>query len=304
MLNLILGIICGVFLSLYLKEKQKTRNVISINELRREENQKLEEENHNLLFKAKEIEQQIISRKNALETLENVLESMQRSQEEVIRVKADTEYHNYKEVLEQEYQEVLNDLINESGKIRTELKLLNKELEASKAKQAAYIEQQKKKEEMLAKKDYYRLNLSKNDLDDIDYLRKAQTIISHKEAIDKVIWDVYYKPAYDILMTHVFPNKKDKVCGIYKITCLTTDKAYVGQSVDIKERFKQHIKSSISYLSTSNKLYSEMKLYSPTDFLFELLEEVPRTDLNEREIYYIDLYKTNEFGLNSTKGGS
>ena len=157
---------------------------------------------------------------------------------------------------------------------------------------------------MLAKKDYYRLNLSKNDLDDIDYLRKAQTIISHKEAIDKVIWDVYYKPAYDILMTHVFPNKKDKVCGIYKITCLTTDKAYVGQSVDIKERFKQHIKSSISYLSTSNKLYSEMKLYSPTDFLFELLEEVPRTDLNEREIYYIDLYKTNEFGLNSTRGGS
>ena len=301
---IVMFIICGILLRLYRTEKIKSREIITINELRKQENRELDERYRVLSSQIKELEDTIDIKKDSLNTLENVLDSMQRSQNEIVKVKADVEYQNHKDILEQEYQEVLTDLIAETGKIRTELKNLNKELESSKAKQAAYIEQQKKKEEMLAKKDYFRLVLSDVDICDIDFLRKTQTAISHKEAIDKVIWDIYYKPAYDKLMTHIFPSQKDKVCGIYKITCLTTDKAYIGQSVDIKERFKQHIKSAISYSSTSNKLYSEMKLYTPSDFLFELLEEVPRNQLNEREIYYIDLYKTNEFGLNSTKGGS
>ena len=102
-------------------------------------------------------------------------------------------------------------------------------------------------------------------------MRQIQNVISHKEAIDKVIWDVYYKSAYDTLASHIF-NVKDKVCGIYKITCLTTEKAYIGQSVDVKERLKQHIKSALSHSTTSNKLYQEMKKYNPYDFTFELLE--------------------------------
>ena len=40
------------------------------------------------------------------------------------------------------------------------------------------------------------------------------------------------------------------------------------------------------------------------NFTFEILEEVPRSDLNEREIYWIEFYKTKELGLNGTKGGA
>ena len=40
------------------------------------------------------------------------------------------------------------------------------------------------------------------------------------------------------------------------------------------------------------------------NFIFEVLEEVPRDKLNEREIYWIEFYKTKDLGLNGTKGGA
>jgi len=39
------------------------------------------------------------------------------------------------------------------------------------------------------------------------------------------------------------------------------------------------------------------------NFVFEVLEEVARDKLNERETYWIEFYKTKELGLNGTKGG-
>ena len=40
------------------------------------------------------------------------------------------------------------------------------------------------------------------------------------------------------------------------------------------------------------------------NFSFEVLEEVKRDFLNNREAYWIQFYKTKEFGLNSTKGNA
>ena len=40
------------------------------------------------------------------------------------------------------------------------------------------------------------------------------------------------------------------------------------------------------------------------NFSFELLEECERNELNNRETYWIEFYKTQEFGYNMTKGGS
>ena len=104
-------------------------------------------------------------------------------------------------------------------------------------------------------------------------------------------------------MVKLFP-KATKTCGIYKITDLTTGQAYIGQSVDIKERFRQHIKSSLAYGPATNKLYQTMQKSGQYNFIFEVLEEVPRASLNERETYWIDFYKTKDYGLNSTRGGS
>ena len=41
----------------------------------------------------------------------------------------------------------------------------------------------------------------------------------------------------------------DKVCGIYCIENLINSKKYIGQSVDIKSRFKKHI-SLLDYITS------------------------------------------------------
>lgn len=104
-------------------------------------------------------------------------------------------------------------------------------------------------------------------------------------------------------MAHLFHNV-EKVCGIYKITCLENDKAYIGQSVDIKNRFKEHIKAGLASKPATNVFYQEMQKYKPQNFVFEVLEVVPRAQLNEREKYWISTYMTNTWGLNDTAGGS
>lgn len=66
---------------------------------------------------------------------------------------------------------------------------------------------------------------------------------------------------------------------------------------------RQHIKAGLAYGTATNKLYQAMKKSGPQNFIFELLEEVPKAKLNEREVYWIDFYKTKS-QLNGTKGGS
>jgi hypothetical protein len=39
-----------------------------------------------------------------------------------------------------------------------------------------------------------------------------------------------------------------------------------------------------------------------TNFTFELLEKCPKTELNEKEKFYINLYQSYDFGYNSTGG--
>jgi len=51
-----------------------------------------------------------------------------------------------------------------------------------------------------------------------------------------MIWETYYRPAFDALTGRLFPN--EKISGIYKITSLLTSQSYIGQSVDIKERIR------------------------------------------------------------------
>lgn len=175
-------------------------------------------------------------------------------------------------------------------------------LEDLEAKQQAYYEAQKRAQEIEEQADYYRLLLTDYDISDIYLLRDLQMKFTRKDVIDKMIWETYYRPAFDVLTGKLCPT--EKMCGIYKITCLKNQATYIGQSVDIKERWRQHIKSGINHGPTTNRLYQEMYKQGPENFTFEILEEVPREKLNERESYWIEFYKTKEVGLNGTKGNN
>lgn len=291
-LLIVVSILCCLFAYLYKQESNKNIEKETLN-------YKIIQQNTEAEHEAKALLEQVQERQKHLEDLNQALENLKENNEKL----ADAAYKEYSEELEQEYNELFNDLFLHSRELEEQIKQEQESLNTLKEKQLAYLREQQRKEELATKKDFYRVVLNSAEIDDIKYLREMQNHISRKEVIDKIIWSGYYKPAYDILISHLL-GKRDKVSGIYKITCLENEKAYIGQSSDIKTRFSDHLKSALSSSATTNKLYQEMRKYQPYNFTFEILEEVPRNKLDERERYWIDFYSTKEFGLNITKGNS
>lgn len=86
---------------------------------------------------------------------------------------------------------------------------------------------------------------------------------------------------------------------IYKTTNLINGKIYIGQK-------KSTIFLDTGYLGSGVRLKSAIKHYGKENFKVELLEECySREHLNDREIYYIGKYKSQDLtiGYNLTKGG-
>lgn len=124
----------------------------------------------------------------------------------------------------------------------------------------------------------------------------------HKPVVlSKLIWTQYFQKQMTELCDRVLGKKT--ICGIYKITNLLTEQCYIGQSVNISDRWKQHCKCGLGIeASASNVLYNSMQRDKIWNFTFELLEECPKELLNEKERFWINMYQSNMFGYNSTKG--
>ena len=92
--------------------------------------------------------------------------------------------------------------------------------------------------------------------------------------------------------------------GIYKITNNLNGKCYIGQSINIETRWKQHISESKN-LRRHYKIHIALNEFGIENFTFEVLEECPLdiNILNEKERYWIKYYNSFEEGYNSTKGG-
>ena len=96
--------------------------------------------------------------------------------------------------------------------------------------------------------------------------------------------------------------------GVYKITNLINKKIYIGQSVNIEERWKRHkIDAFNSNLKNKYKshLYSSIREYGIENFCFEVIEETLKNELDVRERYWIQYYQSNNptLGYNLTSGG-
>ena len=124
----------------------------------------------------------------------------------------------------------------------------------------------------------------------------------HKPVIlRKLIWTQYFQKQMTELCDRVLGKKT--ICGIYKITNLLTEQCYIGQSVNISDRWKQHCKCGLGIeASATNVLYNSMQRDKIWNFSFELLEECPKELLNEKERFWINMYQSNIYGLNTLKG--
>ena len=83
--------------------------------------------------------------------------------------------------------------------------------------------------------------------------------------------------------------------GIYRLVLKEDETVcYVGQAVNIKDRWYEHIKKMIG---ADNKGNERVYDYRPDEFYWTVLEE-ECNDLNSAERYWIEYYCCREKGLN------
>jgi group I intron endonuclease len=91
---------------------------------------------------------------------------------------------------------------------------------------------------------------------------------------------------------------------IYKITNNVNGKVYIGQTIQtIKERFYQHCATKCSDSVLNMAIHRAIKKYGKSNFTIEVIEEVDKYSLNDREKFWIEYYNSYNNGYNSTRGG-
>ena len=225
--------------------------------------------------------------------------------------------NSQKELLYQNFYEQKNQLEQEfiAWQTQRELILKEKEQEKENAEKALnekilafqkdrnlIIQIQKEQEQKEKESSFFKLNFSENQLKDIKKILLMTQELSNPQILYKVIWSEYYQKPLKELSLRVLGEKS--VSGIYKITNTINGKIYIGRSTNVQDRWVQHIKSALEIGTIAKtQLYKEMKNYGIENFSFELLEKCDKNQLNEKEKYYIALFKTNEWGLNENSGG-
>lgn len=203
----------------------------------------------------------------------------------------DNYQQEYLKAIEESTKEYTNLIIQK----QEELNKISQELVEAKAKQDAIVEANKRAEEVKQKEQFYKLNLSEIDIEEIKKIRSIIPYLRSAEPINKVIWKVYYEKSYSDLIGRVIGQKIRT--GIYKITNIESQKCYIGQAVNIADRWKQHIKRGVgAEAPTRNKLYPAMYELGPEQFTFEVLEDCDKSLLDSREDYWQEFYQAKEFG--------
>lgn len=93
--------------------------------------------------------------------------------------------------------------------------------------------------------------------------------------------------------------------GIYSITNIINHKKYIGQSVDIKRRFRDHRWALRHNKHENDHLQKSFNKYGIDCFVFEVICECTQENIDELERYYIEYYDAtnSDKGYNYETGG-
>lgn len=330
MVNIIIGIIFGILITLiifYPKYKKKVQideekvkqNIQLIKEIDIKQNElntldllnsEKEKCNQDLQKRIINATQQLTQIDNqAAEAAENYKKIHIDKAEAEIKLKEknlDLEFQNYKNFINEskdeaikEYLITLSDLVkyyqDKITKYSVSTEEAAKKLAELQSKVDAAVAANKRQFEEENQKDFYRLIIAEEDLKEISKIREIISYLRNPEPLNKVIYKYYYEKPYNDLIGRVLGSKIHT--GIYKITNLNNGLCYVGQAVNVADRWRQHIKRGLgAEAPTQNKLYPAMLKEGVENFSFELIEDCDRTKLNEREDYWQEYFKAKEFG--------
>ena len=273
--------------------------------------------------KIKKIDNQIEKEKEEIlfSSLEKEYETLKEKSQEKLRQYEEEERKKINEKLKeiQQYcEEIISKEVNtkknqEEIDCQKEIQLIKEEYELKKLdlqseiidieKNYAKLKNQVDNATLAAKREeekknnikFYQVNLSREDKEDIEKLKEIEKKLSRPDVLNKLIYKVYLeKPTTDLVNRVIGP---DSVTGIYKITNTVNQMTYVGQSVDLKARWRQHIKRGIgAETPLKNKLYPAMEEFGVWNFTFEVVEICRKEELNEREQFWQEYFNAKTYG--------
>lgn len=264
----------------------------------------VKQSNEKVLQERKVIESEIRQAKQRLSDIEQDYQSKRKLIDEAKEL-AENEYKEKKKAYLIELK-TLKDKLDEkytqdSQEYIIKIDELKQSLESLKKQKAASIEALQREQAIQEQKDLYRLVLSNQDKQDIEFLRSIQFRISKPRLVSMLIWQNYVQPIAKKKLPLILGS--ENVCGIYKITNIKNQMCYIGQAKDMRKRLNEHLKKGLGIDTLQgNKLYQAMLEDGIDSFTFELLEECSEEELNSKERYYIELYNSIDYGYNSQSG--
>lgn len=311
MIYILIGIIVVLFLVIvYLRNSYKN-----------EQSKAYQKKIQNLLYdyneerqkRQKEYDEFLLSIKEKEKLCDQLVEKEQQRIDEKVLAYSNKKYdeaekeitHYYvlrQEAINKEVAQLENNYNAHKENLDRDIQALREELSDLKARREAYIEALKAEEKRQQDRAFYTINLTEENKEDIKILRSIEDKLHNSEALNRLIYDVFIKkPLGDLLLRIIGENTYG---GIYKITNLDTQRAYIGRSTDIKKRLTEHVKGAFNISTIADQeIHRVMGREGVDKFSFEVLEKVEKEKLNEREKYWIDFYQTQSYGYNQNKGG-
>lgn len=285
------------------KEYESEINEIAITKAKLLENyNKLLEQKKNLLKDIKEKE----TFNNSLfkireEELNRIID--EKKKEGIKRIDAELEkiHQDKLAILNAEYKQFESDQEETKRKILIEMGEIINLLDDYRSQREAVNLAILREKELKEKENFYKIVIPENDQEDIEVLKTIGPRFRNREALNKLIYDVFVKRPLSELIKRVTNGKE--ISGIYKITYIKTGEAYIGKTTNISTRWQNHIKTACGLEGAARTTFhNRLEQDGIWNYTFEILEEVPKDKLSEREKFYIELYGT-DTQLNMKKGG-
>lgn len=199
-------------------------------------------------------------------------------------------------------EEMIQQVGEKSVECEGQIKKFQDVLLSYQQRQAAVNEAIMRERQLQEQSEFYTINLSQSEIDDLLMIKELSPRFNNRELLNKIVYESYIKRPLQEMIKRVLGGRSSS--GIYKITRKSTGEIYIGRAVAVDKRWTEHVKMAFSIGSIAHStLHTIMEKEGVWNFTFELLEEVSKEQLNEREKYYIDFYDSKNFGLNQRNGG-
>lgn len=225
-------------------------------------------------------------REKRLTLLDKEIQDWAESAQEAATYERDSILQSYQLECDKGYEELRN-IWAEINEYKAQRDAINQEILRSRA--------------INEKQDFYRIQIDDNAKHDINLINSIRPQIIKFETLNKLLYDNYISRPAKEMIKRVLGGRNPS--GVYKVTNIETQEIYIGKSTSIGDRWINHIKSACGLEGVADSQFQRaLRKYGVDLFTWELLEEVPKDKLSDREKYYITFYDTTRYGYNMKVG--